>query len=371
MPTAGATRPWWTRGDSNAFFGLGINILVNVLVADRAAASASSTCPATTCSARSCRRSASRCSLGNVYYTFLARRLARRESRDGRHRDALRPERAAHVHRRLRDHAADLPGTKDPVQAWAGRAGLGLHHRRDRADRRVRRPVHPQVHAARGDARHARRHLDHVHLDAPGRPDVGGAVDRPAGRSAIILVGFFDRPCGCRATSRSAWPRCSSAPRSAGSAATCRLAGRRSTARAGRSRSRPARRCNFDRACSTGLRGHRPAAGHRDPAGHLQLHRGHEQRESGGRGGRQLQPAQRAARRRHRRDRRLGPRLAVPARRLHRPPGLEGGRRPDRLLAGHRRRRSPLLCFLGPVRRCSWRSSRCRRSCRSCSTSAW
>ena len=23
--------PWWTRGDTNAFFGLGFNILVNVL----------------------------------------------------------------------------------------------------------------------------------------------------------------------------------------------------------------------------------------------------------------------------------------------------------------------------------------------------
>ncbi len=31
------------------------------------------------------------------------------------------------------------------------------------------------------DARHAGRHLDRVHLDAPGRADVGGAVDRVAG----------------------------------------------------------------------------------------------------------------------------------------------------------------------------------------------
>ena len=35
------------------------------------------------------------------------------------------------------------------------------------------------LHAARCDARHAGRHLDRVHLDAPGVPDVGGAVDRP------------------------------------------------------------------------------------------------------------------------------------------------------------------------------------------------
>ena len=60
--------------------------------------------------------------------------------------------------------------------------------------------------------------------------------------------------------------------------------------------------------------------------------------ESRRRGGRQLQPAPRAAGRRHRRRRRRRARLAVPARGLHRPPGLEGGRRPDLLLAGLRRR---------------------------------
>ena len=52
--------PWWTRGDTNAFFGLGFNILVNVLTltglmigVDRGACRA-------TCSAPCCPRSASR-----------------------------------------------------------------------------------------------------------------------------------------------------------------------------------------------------------------------------------------------------------------------------------------------------------------------
>ena len=75
---------------------------------------------------------------------------------------------------------------------------------------------------------------------------------------------------------------------------------------------------------------HRSAARHRDPARRLQLPRGDEQRRERRGRGRQLQPAQRAARRRHRRHRRLGARLAVPAGGLHRPPGLEGGRRPRR-----------------------------------------
>ncbi len=30
--TAGVAPPFWTRGDLNAFFGFGINMLVNVLV---------------------------------------------------------------------------------------------------------------------------------------------------------------------------------------------------------------------------------------------------------------------------------------------------------------------------------------------------
>ena len=82
----------------------------------------------------------------------------------------------------------------------------------------------------------------------------------------------------------------------------------------------------------------RAAARHRDSARHLQLHRGDEQRRERLGGRRQLQPAQDPARRRPRRDRRLDARQPVPARGLHRPSGLEGGRRPHRLFARHRRR---------------------------------
>ena len=35
-PEPSLSIPWWTRGDTNAFFGLGFNILVNVLTLDRA-----------------------------------------------------------------------------------------------------------------------------------------------------------------------------------------------------------------------------------------------------------------------------------------------------------------------------------------------
>ena len=100
---------------------------------------------------------------------------------DRRHRAAVRAERPAHVHRRVRHHAADLPEHRGPDAGLGGRTGLGVRDRRHRDDRRVRRPVHPQDHPAGGDARHPGRHLDHLHLDAAGRADLGGGLDRPAG----------------------------------------------------------------------------------------------------------------------------------------------------------------------------------------------
>ena len=77
--------------------------------------------------------------VGNVYYTFLARRLARRENRTD---VTAMPYGPSVPHMFIVVFVIMLPiylTTKDPMQAWAGRAGLGVHHRRDRADRRVRR----------------------------------------------------------------------------------------------------------------------------------------------------------------------------------------------------------------------------------------
>ncbi|MEE3853404.1 regulator [Gordonia sp. LSe1-13] len=79
-PPAPLTIPWWTRGDTNAFFGLGFNILVNVLtltglmiavVQVPAGAVLGTVLPALGVALI----------LGNLYYTFLARRLAKRENR--------------------------------------------------------------------------------------------------------------------------------------------------------------------------------------------------------------------------------------------------------------------------------------------------
>ncbi|TRW82427.1 regulator [Mycolicibacterium sp. 018/SC-01/001] len=75
-----ASAAWWTRGDLNAFFGLGFNILVNVLtltglmigvVKIPAGDVLGTVLPALGVALI----------LGNLYYTFLARRLAKRENR--------------------------------------------------------------------------------------------------------------------------------------------------------------------------------------------------------------------------------------------------------------------------------------------------
>ena len=68
--------PGGSRGDTNAFFGLGFNILVNVLVLTGLCLGVVQHPGRRRVRRRSCPRSASQLLIGNVYYTYLARRLA-------------------------------------------------------------------------------------------------------------------------------------------------------------------------------------------------------------------------------------------------------------------------------------------------------
>ena len=72
--------PLWTRGDTNAFFGLGFNILVNVLTLTGLMIGVVSV-PAGDVLGTVLPALGVALILGNLYYTFLARRLARRENR--------------------------------------------------------------------------------------------------------------------------------------------------------------------------------------------------------------------------------------------------------------------------------------------------
>ena len=116
-PSSNLRLPWWTPGDTNAAFGLGFNVLVNVLVL-------SSLCigvlglsqdnvygtivPAL----------GIQLLIGNVYYTYLARRLAQRENRET---VTAMPYGPSVPHMFIVVFLIMLPvflATKDPLKAW-------------------------------------------------------------------------------------------------------------------------------------------------------------------------------------------------------------------------------------------------------------
>ncbi|GGK76456.1 hypothetical protein Sme01_20920 [Sphaerisporangium melleum] len=113
--------PWWVNGDTNAFFGLGFNVLVNVLVL-------SGLClgvvhlPGAQVFGVILPAMGIQLLIGNVYYAYLARRLARREGRDD---VCAMPYGPSVPHMFIVVFVIMLPtylATKDPLQAWA--AGL-------------------------------------------------------------------------------------------------------------------------------------------------------------------------------------------------------------------------------------------------------
>src|SRR5690349_4580930 len=113
--------PWWTRGDTNAFFGLAFNILVNVLTLTGllifVVQVPSELVLGTVLPALGIALIA-----GNAYYTHLARRLARREQRTD---VTAMPYGPSVPHMFIVVFVIMLPiylETKDPIRAWE--AGL-------------------------------------------------------------------------------------------------------------------------------------------------------------------------------------------------------------------------------------------------------
>src|ERR1700676_2648919 len=118
---APASLPLWTRGDTNAFFGLGFNILVNVLTLTGLMIGVVSV-PAGDVLGTVLPALGVALILGNLYYTFLARRLARRENRAD---VTALPYGPSVPHMFIVVFVVMLPvylKTKDPIQAWS--AGL-------------------------------------------------------------------------------------------------------------------------------------------------------------------------------------------------------------------------------------------------------
>jgi len=113
--------PWWVSGDTNAFFGLGFNTLVNVLVLSGLCLGVVNI-PGADVFGVILPALGVQLLIGNVYYTYLARRLAQRENRLD---VCAMPYGPSVPHMFIVVFVIMLPiylATKDPLVAWA--AGL-------------------------------------------------------------------------------------------------------------------------------------------------------------------------------------------------------------------------------------------------------
>ncbi|MEV0546978.1 regulator [Nocardia salmonicida] len=120
-PPAPLELPWWTRGDTNAFFGLAFNILVNVLTLTTLTIAVVKI-PSADVLGTVLPALGIALVLGNLYYMVLARRLARRE---GRSDVTALPYGPSVPHMFIVVFVVMLPiylATGDPLRAWA--AGL-------------------------------------------------------------------------------------------------------------------------------------------------------------------------------------------------------------------------------------------------------
>lgn len=119
MATSTTTRtlPLWVRGDTNAFFGFGVNVLVNVLTLTGLCVGVIKL-PAGDVFGTILPALGVALVLGNIYYTFLARRLARRE---GRSDVTALPYGPSVPHMFIVIFVIMLPiylRTKNPIAAW-------------------------------------------------------------------------------------------------------------------------------------------------------------------------------------------------------------------------------------------------------------
>src|ERR1700735_1848953 len=115
--TAPVRLPWWTGGDTNAAFGLGFNVMVNVLVLTGLCLSVVHI-PGSDVFGVILPAMGIQLLIGNVYYTYLARRLARREGRDT---VTAMPYGPSVPHMFIVPFLIMLPvylKTKSPVKAW-------------------------------------------------------------------------------------------------------------------------------------------------------------------------------------------------------------------------------------------------------------
>ncbi len=116
-PSSEVQLPWWTGGDTNAAFGLGFNVLVNVLVLSGLLVGVIGL-PADNVYGTVVPALGIALLIGNVYYTILARQLARKENRTD---VAAMPYGPSVPHMFIVTFLIMLPiaiSTGDPIKAW-------------------------------------------------------------------------------------------------------------------------------------------------------------------------------------------------------------------------------------------------------------
>ncbi|GID94321.1 regulator [Amorphoplanes digitatis] len=109
--------PYWVRGDTNAFFGFGVNVLVNVLTLTGLCIGVIGMAPGNVFGVILPALGIALV-LGNMYYTYLARRLAAKENRTD---VTAMPYGPSVPHMFIVIFVIMLPiylRTKDPIQAW-------------------------------------------------------------------------------------------------------------------------------------------------------------------------------------------------------------------------------------------------------------
>ena len=138
MPT---TKPkLWVPGDWNAFFGFGTNILVNLLTLT-ALLRFVLKMPDDIVFGRILPATGLMLCLSTLYYAWLAYQARAGDRTNRRLRAAVGHQRAAHVHRDVRDHAADRCGDRRSHQGVGSGTDVGVHSELRPDDRRLRRAV--------------------------------------------------------------------------------------------------------------------------------------------------------------------------------------------------------------------------------------
>ena len=122
------TLPFWTRGDLNAFFGLGINMLVNVLVLAGLCIGVVNIAPDDVYGII-LPALGIELLIGNIFYFYLARRLAMKEQRTD---VTALPYGPSVPHMFIVTLVIMLPtylATKDADRGVDGGPRVGVHHR--------------------------------------------------------------------------------------------------------------------------------------------------------------------------------------------------------------------------------------------------